>query len=490
MWRGLLLGVALGGLLIAGVPMAAVHYLDGVPAGALEGGGPDSGISALFPLGGGDADEESEAADPDAAAAATETGGGNAKPAGSPELAAELSQLFRRHGPPGRYGLVVLDPQGQTVLEHHPDQPLIPASTQKLVTAALALEKLGPDHRLRTEVLATGPVKDGVVRGDLVIVGGADPALGDPLWGRVLPQRPRTPLEALAARVADAGIREVHGQIIGVANVLPWQPQPQGWPSRYLANGDTSLSSGLTINGGRRLRQRGGHVSGEPAGSPALETARSFRLQLNEQGVRIAGGPGVLNELPDGIDGVASIESPPLAELLRYMVRRSDNHFADTLWRIAGLQDGDGSWAAGARAAAEVLEEMGIDTGPAELVDGSGLSRNNRLTARQLAQLDHHMATTHGATWDRLKAVSAETGTLRRRLHGTVAAGQLHAKTGSLNGVRALAGSVHGPEGRWHMAIVANDLDGAGLRRFRRLSDDLAIGLARQARGCAVVAGC
>lgn len=508
MWRGLLLGVALGGLLIAGVPMATVHYLEaaGAPTTATESGDSESGLSALFPLGSGDDAEEASdenakednadaGGDPDAAAAATEEGGGSGNGDGSsnapsPDVAAQLNKLFRRHGPPGPYGLVVLDPQGQTVLDHHGDQPLIPASTQKLVTAALALETLGPDHRLRTEVHATGPVTDGVVQGDLVIVGGGDPALGDPLWGRVVPQRPRTPLEKLAAGVADAGIRVVRGQVIGVANLLPWQPQPPGWPSRYLSQGDTTLSSGLTVNGGRRLRQRGGHVSGQPAGSPARETARSFRLQLNEQGVKVAGEPGVLNELPGGLNGVAAIESAPLSELLRYMARRSDNHFADTLWRVAGLRDGDGSWASGAQAAAGVLEKMGIDPGAAELVDGSGLSRNNRLTARQLARLDYRMTATHGATWERLKAVSAETGTLRRRLRGTVAAGQLHAKTGSLRDVRALAGSVTGPEGRWHMAIVANKLDGAGIRRFRRLSDDLVIGLARRARGCDVLAGC
>lgn len=509
MWRGLLLGVALGGLLIAGVPIAAVYYLDaaGAPTPMMDGGSDGDGIAGLFRVGNGEDaaaadDSESQEGEPDVAeagepageggdASAGSAGGGDASDdTSSPDLAAQLNELFRRHGPPGRYGLVVLDPQGEVVLDHHGDQPLIPASTQKLVTAALALETLGPDHRLRTEVYATDPVEDGVLDGDLLVVGGGDPALGDPLWGRVLPQRPRTPLEALAGGVAEAGIREIRGQVIGVASVLPWQPEPSGWPSRYLANGDATRSSGLTVNGGRRLRQRGGGVRGEPAGSPALETARSLRLQLNEQGVNVAGKPGVINELPNGTDGVAAIDSPPLTELLRYMVRRSDNHLADTLWRVAGSEDGDGSWASGAQAAAEVLEGMGIDPGPAELVDGSGLSRDDRLTARQLALLDHRMATAHGATWDRLKAVSAETGTLRRRLHGTVAAGQLHAKTGSLRDVRALAGSVHGPEGRWHMAIVANELDASGIRRFRRLSDDLAIGLARRARGCDVLAGC
>ncbi len=517
MWRGLLLGMALGGLLIAGVPTAVSYFgSTGVPAVGIDRDGPvRAGISALFRFGGGNGDGEEDGsggsdggerdeaeAGPDDPAEGGDAGGGDAQggdagdgeaaadEAARADLAAKLGEIFRRHGPPGTYGLVIMGPHGEVITEHHADQPLIPASTQKLVTAALALEKLGPDHRLRTELHATGPVRDGVVHGDLIVVGGGDPALGDPLWGRVLPQRPRTPLEGLAGQIAESGVREVHGQVIGLASVLPWEPQPPGWPSRYLANGDTSLSSGLTVNGGRRLRQRGGRVRGEPADSPALETARSLRALLNERGVLVAGEPGVINELPDGTEAVGAVDSPPLVELLRYMVRHSDNHLADTLWRVAGRQDGDGSWASGARAAAEMLEGMGIDAGPAELVDGSGLSRDNRLTVRQLALLDQRMTADYGAVWDGLKAVSAEAGTLRRRLHGTLAAGQLHAKTGSLNDVRALAGAVHGPEGRWHMAIVANGLDGAGIRRFRRLSDDLAVGLARQARGCDVLAGC
>lgn len=507
MWRGLLLGLAVGGLLMAGVPIAAVHYLDtaGVPPSAVDEGGPvREGLSALFrlaesvaatddapdePAADGEADSEADSeADGDGAGAdSAEPAGGGEPPA---HLAAQLDEIYRRHGPPGAFGMVVMSPQGEVVYERDADRALIPASTHKLVTAALALETLGGEHRLRTEAHATGPVEDGILRGDLIVVGGGDPALGDPLWGRVLPQRPRTPLEALAAGVADAGIREVHGQVIGVASVLPWQPEAPGWPSRYLSQGDTTRSSGLTVNGGRRLRESGGQVRGEPADSPALETARALRGLLRDREVAVAGDPGVIAEMPDGTASVAAVDSPPLEELLRYMVRRSDNHLADTLWRVAGQRHGDGSWASGARAATAMLEGMGIDVTGAEFADGSGLSRDNRLTARQLAQLDQRMAAVHGPTWDRLKAVAAERGTLRRRLHGTVAAGQLHGKTGSLRDVRALAGSVPGPEGRWHMVLLANDLDGAAIRRFRRLSDDLAVGLARQARGCDVLAGC
>lgn len=400
------------------------------------------------------------------------------------ELIAHLTRVFRRHGPPGTFGLAVADAEGRLVYDRHADRPLIPASTQKLVTAAVALETLGPDHRLRTEAHATGPVEDGILRGDLVVVGGGDPALGDPQWGRVVPRRPRTPLEALAAQIADAGVTEIHGQVVGLATVLPWQPEAPGWPSRYFAQGNTTRSSGLTVNGGRRLRERGGAVRGDPAGSPALETARRLQELLPQRGVLVAGQPGVVNQHPGSSATLAAVESPPVVELLRHTVQHSDNHLADGLWRVAGLREGDGSWGSGGEAAVAVLNRLGVDLGPARFADGSGLSRENRLTARLLAVLDQRMTTAHGARWAGLEAVAAESGTLRRRLHGTVAAGALRGKTGSLRDVRALAGSVDGPQGRWHFALLAGDLDGAAIRRFRRLTDDLAIVLARHTHGC------
>lgn len=399
-------------------------------------------------------------------------------------LVAAIDGLLDRNMP-GVFGLALVAPNGELVYGRDADRPLIPASTQKLVTAATTIEKLGPDFRLKTRLLATGPVKDGVLHGDLVLVGSGDPTLGDPRWGRVVPNRPRTPLESLAKQVAEAGIREVTGQVIGHAGVLPWQPEADGWKPSYIQRGYASRSSGLTSNGGRRLWESRGQVQGAPAASPALETTNALRDLLGAESVSIHGPPGITEDDPAG-EIVAEIHSPELREMLRYTVQRSDNHLADALWRTAGRTVGDGSWSSGGDAALEVLNALGVDTRGINFADGSGLSRDDRITARQLATLDAAMAAKHGAEWTDLKAVAGQSGTLRGRLSHTMARGALHGKTGTLRDVRALAGSVHGPHGRWHFAVLGNHLDASRIHAVRSFSDDLAVVLARHTRACAL----
>lgn len=483
MWRVALLGMGLGCLLVAGLAVVSSNLLSGAgpaTAGTAGEGLADGDLSVLLP---GDEDEPAVPPEPAEAEPAADPEPAEAEPAESHDaLVAHLDGLLDRDLP-ARFGFALVDPDGRVVYDRNGDVPMIPASTQKLVTAATALETLGGDARLRTRLVATGPVTDGVVDGDLVILGAGDPALGDPRWGRVVPSRPRTPLESLAEQVAAAGIREVNGQVVGEGGVLPWQPEAAGWRRRYLRAGHATRSSGLTVNGGRRLWERGGQLHAEVAASPALETARSLHDLFADEGVTVHGPAGVTDEGVDG-DAVAAVASPDLHTLLRHAVRTSDNHLADQLWRVIGRVDGDGSWAAGGDAARDVLAGLGVDLEGAAFADGSGLSRDDRLTARQLATLDAAMARAHGDQWDELKAVAAEAGTLRRRLHGTMAAGALHGKTGTLSGVRALAGSVHGPHGRWHFAVLGNELDRPGIHAVRTFSDELAVALARHTRRC------
>jgi D-alanyl-D-alanine carboxypeptidase/D-alanyl-D-alanine-endopeptidase (penicillin-binding protein 4) len=474
-----LLGLVIACLLLADVAVVVGHALG--PSDAVDGAGTDVGDAGTDT---GDAGTALDArADAGGDPSRGVTAGAGAEP--DAQLLGRLDEAWRRHGPPGTVGLAVVDSTGRLVWGRHPDRALLPASTQKLVTATLALDALGADHRFTTEIRATGPVEDGVLHGDLIVVGGGDPALGDAQWARVLPARPRTPVETLTARVADAGVREVRGQVIGVDPVLPYQPQASGWPARYLANADAVRSAGLTVNGGLDLHEHGGQIRGRPADSPALETARTVSEQLAHHDVPVAGQPGVIAAVPADARRVAAVDSPAVSDLLRYTLRRSDNHFADTLWRMAGRTVGDGSWASGARAAKARLRGLGIpDLDDTRFADGSGLSRNNRATARQLAMLDQRMTAARGAKWHRLKALAGVRGTLRNRLQDTAAAGQLAAKTGSLADARALVGSLDGSRGRWHLAMLANDVDTAAIRRFRRLRRDLATVLAHDARGC------
>lgn len=382
----------------------------------------------------------------------------------------------------------VTDAAGDEVFDHHAGDPLLPASTVKLVTAAAALAELGPDFRFTTTVHATAvPGTGGVLEGDIVLVGGGDPVLGSPTFGaRVAPQRPRTPLEVLADRVAATGVRRVTGRVLGDPTVLPHEPEAPGWLERYLARGDATRASGLTLDAGRRLFVSGGQLQSAPATDPAAEAAAALTVLLRERDIAVDGTPGVTHDPPPAAHVLAAVESPPLQDLLVYMVQRSDNHLADAVFRALGAASGDGSWAGSAAATRAALAPLDLDWHGTFLADGSGLSRDDRLTARLLTTLDARMqASNRSEQWRELMAVSGRSGTLRRRLLGTVAEGRLAGKTGSLRDTRSLSGTVVGPDGnRYHFAVIANGLRGESVALARELQDALALALAEDLYGC------
>jgi|GEM_PF-7094674 len=402
------------------------------------------------------------------------------------EVVAALEERIADAAPLEDVSVAVAGPDGVTQMTYQADEPRVPASTVKLLTAARALEVFDADHRFTTEVHATGPVEDGVVEGDLVLVGGGDPVLGEPWQDDANPQRPRTPLEDLTAELAD-DIDVVEGAVLADARILPHEPEPEGWRQRYLDRGHAGYSSGLTINAGRELFERGEQLVGAPADDPALEAATVLIELLEEEDVEVADDEPA--HVDDGLalegSALAELDSPPLEELLVYAVQESDNHLADGLWRLAAAEEGEGTWDSAEALTRSALARRGIDPTGARLPDGSGLSRDARLTARQLVRLDAiERAGPDGGLWTELMAVAGESGTLRRRLTGTEAEGLLRGKTGTLRDARSLTAHVQGPTGRWHLAVMADELDGEALGEALPLIDDLALILTRDLLGC------
>lgn len=385
-------------------------------------------------------------------------------------------------------GVRVEDASGNILFDHHGAQPLLPASTQKLVVAAAALAGLGPDHRYVTTVRSSAaPDADGTVHGDLALVGSGDPALATPTYANeVWPERPHTSLSSLADAVVAAGVRRVTGGVLGDPSVFPDEPVAAGWLPRYFEELDATLVSGLTVDAGRRLFVRNGRLDAEPSPDPASEAAAALYTLLQARGVVIEGGVGAVRGAATGVE-IAAVTSPPMGELVRHLVQRSDNHMAEAVFRTVGLVvAGDASWAGAAHATRQVLEPVGLDWSGTVLADGSGLSREDRLSPALLVALDRAMAASRlGGIWDASMAVAGESGTLRRRLLGTFADRHLRGKTGSLEDVRALSGSVTSPSGdRLYFAVLVNDLARNQRNAARRLQDGLALALAESARGC------
>lgn len=383
-----------------------------------------------------------------------------------------------------RIGLHVADESGEPVASHHADRQLLPASTAKLPVAAGALLALGPDFRYETQARATAPVRgDGVLDGSVLLVGSGDPALATPTFGAVRPDRPRTPLEAIADQIVDAGVRRVTGGVLGDPRAFTNEPFAPGWPDRYLEQDNTTRVSGLTVDAGRRLYREGGRVASEVSSDPAATAAAHLHGLLVERGVAIDGSAAGTYRPPEAPTVLARAPSPPLIELLRHTVRRSDNHFADAIFRtLGGVVADDASWEGAGTGTRRALSRLDLDHTLQTLADGSGLSRRNRLSARFLVELDVAMHRSPVASeWHRLLAVAGDSGTLRRRLRGTPAEGRLRGKTGSLTDVTALSGVVVGPDGdRFHFAVVGNRLDREGKHAVRVLQDRLGVLLAEE----------
>ncbi|MGF1429511.1 D-alanyl-D-alanine carboxypeptidase/D-alanyl-D-alanine endopeptidase [Kitasatospora sp. LaBMicrA B282] len=442
-------------------------------------------------------------------------GGAPAAPAATPAapgspgaLGGDLDHLLADPRLTGaEVSVLVEDAADGTVLyQHDPAALMLPASTQKTVTAAAALDLLGPDHRFTTEVLAAGPRDGERLDGDLVLRGGGDPSLQ------------AADLDALAARVAAAGVRRVTGSVLADASrydsvplgpAWAWDDQaayysPQISALTLTTDSDDDVGSVRltltpdTVSGGPaavRLTppdapvRLAGQVATGPAGSadtvavdrhpggnelllsgslpadagprdewvavddPANLAGTVFAAALARHGVSVASG---VREQPAPAETreLAAHDSAPLADLMVPFLKLSNNGIAEHLVKeIGAVKAGAGSWAAGLDQVRGFLRRHGLEPTPARQVDGSGLSRQDLITGqRLLALLRFARQQPWYNAWYNALPVAGDPrrlvgGTLTDRMRGTAAAGRVHAKTGSMTGVAALAGYLDRADG-------------------------------------------
>jgi D-alanyl-D-alanine carboxypeptidase/D-alanyl-D-alanine-endopeptidase (penicillin-binding protein 4) len=326
------------------------------------------------------------------------------------------------------------------VYAHDAAAALIPASTVKLLTAITALTVLGPEFRFETRAVLAAAPADGVVD-RIVLVGGGDPLLSTPEYAAAVDEEPisrgnpTTSMADLADAIVASGVRSVPG---GIAfddsrhddlRVLP------SWRPSYLGESIGPLGA-LEVNGG--IVDWNADIA---ADDPGRHAADELARLLSERGVTVGAPRERVGEYADGPS--VNVTSVPLTEIVGEMLSSSDNLTAELLVREIGLAArGEATTAAGTEVVLAQLDEFGLDTTGVVILDGSGLSRDTRVTC---ALLDASLALT-----DRPELASARTGlsvagtrgTLATRLGGTPLEGRLFAKTGTLDGVSGLAGFV------------------------------------------------
>ncbi len=440
--------------------------------------------------------------------------GGMGPASPTPPLSDRIDTLLQRwQANDAFWGVSVYDVDtGEMLYSRNADRGFLPASNQKLVTTATALDLLGSTHRYETTLHFDGTTEGAVMRGDLMLDGSGDPTFGS------LEMRTPDPLEAWAERLAEMGVERIEGRLIGNDNAFDDRPYPDGWTVNYITRqkgrhlgasagalsyrdnvvpvtidatspgeppraavqppeivsldnqattsarwrGSTlqverTFSTNELVLTGSVARSYDGSLA-VPVSDPTHFTLRSFQHHLEEAGIETdleLVDIDTLEDAPSRTSPLFVSHSPPLAEIVSVINKESNNFYAEQVFRSFGW---GGSTRGAARRTESFLRRADVDPRTVRISDGSGLSRKNLITPRALAKLLAHMAdhSERDAFQSSLARGGERNTTLNYRLDGGVSA-----KTGSLEFVRALSGYTERPNGNQvAFVLFANNYTG------------------------------
>jgi D-alanyl-D-alanine carboxypeptidase/D-alanyl-D-alanine-endopeptidase (penicillin-binding protein 4) len=421
-------------------------------------------------------------------------------PTGVSALGAAVGASLASHTRSGEWGAIIVSlTRGDTLFAQNADDMMQPASTMKMYTSAVALDHFGPDYTFRTPALRDGAIgPDGTLAGNLYLRGSGDPSLSSRFW------HDAEPMEELAKEIAKAGVKRVHGDIVGDPTAFDEKLIPDGWKTTYLGAAYAARVSALSLNenlvwvavepeGGKAkvtlepatttipvqstvtvtsgsrgrivaTRRSDGTIAvrgtiGRNSGplkyslvvdNPAMFATGALRAALEKQGITVDGQTRTGVTPPTAVE-VAAVSSPPLAQIVGEMDRESINVVAELLFRVTAhdAMHQVGSAESGLAHLRDFMaSKVGTSPSVVNVSDGSGLSLNDSVTARSMVQL---LGFVHQADWGpafhAALPVEGESGTLKRHGRGTPSRGNLHAKTGTTNTVAALGGFVTAKNG-------------------------------------------
>jgi D-alanyl-D-alanine carboxypeptidase/D-alanyl-D-alanine-endopeptidase (penicillin-binding protein 4) len=436
------------------------------------------------------------------------------------------------------WGILIVDPErGDTLYSRNAGKLFMPASNMKILTSATALAQLGPDYRFKTTFAARGPVANGTLAGDLVVVGRGDPSVSDHMLRDAM-----VPLRAIADSLAQRGIRRIAGRVVAGGDAFPGEVLGYGWSYDDFEDSYSAPTDELLFNEGfSELRVHAGDRAGDPV---RVETrpARSFprvhvaartigtaddtaaRRQANTLRVRkdsvtwdvtlegdIAARDSAVIEVTDHdpatsylaavrealrekgividegasdttarLETLATLSSPPLSEILKALMKPSQNQIAEMLFHTVALEATGVGSSDSARAVVErQIAKWGVVPSEAVVRDGSGLARYDYISPRAVVRIldAMHRSPSFKVYYDAMP-IGGVDGTIRNRMKGTPAENNVHAKTGSVALARSLSGYVTTANGRILIfSFLANNWT-VPVRSVERVQDAIAARLA------------
>jgi D-alanyl-D-alanine carboxypeptidase/D-alanyl-D-alanine-endopeptidase (penicillin-binding protein 4) len=321
--------------------------------------------------------------------------------------------------------------------------PAIPASTVKVLIAVAALDILGPEFRFVTTVMGPAPI-DGVVNGDVIVVGGGDPVLSSdwyPASGMERhPVMSPTSLNQLAQAMASGGVTAITGRVLGDGSRYDDEYEVVDWADDIF---------GIEAGPYDALMANDARVEGDQYrwDDPVAAAAAEFRLRLGVVGISSSGSGGQSSPAVDAVE-LARVESAPLTNVVEEMLMTSDNNTAEMLVKELGVAVyGIGSRVDGLSAVSSALTRRGVTIDGMTLVDGSGLASSTQVKCESLVEAIDRAP---DGVIDGLP-VAGVSGTLSQIFVGSPVEGRLRGKTGTLGNppydqdppaVKALAGQV------------------------------------------------
>jgi D-alanyl-D-alanine carboxypeptidase/D-alanyl-D-alanine-endopeptidase (penicillin-binding protein 4) len=428
---------------------------------------------------------------------AVTSGGTNAALRASIDSMADAPEFANAH-----WGILIVDPErGDTLYSRNAGKLFMPASNMKILTSAVATAQLGMDFRYRTTFAARGAVTGGTLAGDLVVIGRGDPSVSDHMLGDAM-----LPLTAIADSISRRGIQHITGRVIAGGNAFPDASLGFGWSYDDFEDSYSAPTDELLFNEGfSEIRVKGGARPGDPV-QAIVRPAKSYpvvhvaattgpevrpdsagrranslrarkdsasweialtgqiapddtatvevthhdvgaayvaavREALRDRGITIDDAP---TDTTAHLDTLAVLTSPPLGEIMKALMKPSQNQIAEMFFRTIALNaTGIGRADTASAVVGRQIAKWGVAPNEAVIRDGSGLARYDYVSPRTLVRVLDAMrrAPTFKQYYDAMPIAGVD-GTIRNRMKGTPAQGNVHAKTGTLAMARSLSGYV------------------------------------------------
>lgn len=347
---------------------------------------------------------------------------------------------------PGSVAVKITDlSTGKTIGAHNTNKSLVPASIMKSVTTAALLRTTGPDYRYKTTVYTDGPLDMGILRGNLIIEGACDPSLNSTVepYGTDI-------LQEITETLKNMGINKIEGMIIVDEEQFAGSPRPASWQAA-----DFSQSYGTGSHAFNFENNASGRRSIE---NPKGIFLTRLKNNLTKSGISVDG-----KDLGEGERKAVFVHmSPTIDEIMRSCMMRSDNLFAESMLRTYGkLNLGDGSTEDAASKEYAMWKKRQMPLDGVTIIDGSGLSRSNKVTADFMTAVLSSMA--DNEVYASFFPLAGQDGTLKKFLAETPLDSYIAMKTGSMKGIQCYAGYLlddnYAPTHT--VVIIMNDITGS-----------------------------